>query len=241
MEIKEFFSAEDKGYWLEEMKKSDWEAGQYLYDLLSKDALRELCGASTRVFLLTDQKQLVAFCTLAEVDDVRDTGLGPWIGFVYTFPQYRGHRYMGILLDFAYETAKAEGAREVYISTGESGLYETYGYSFYQFMKDVHGQDARIYRKRVEESYEWNCEMNEENELLKNLDKLHTTQLGVERIKRNLSLDTDDVVGWCKTKIDSVNAIITRKGKNWYVNVDKYILTVNAYSYTIITAHKEKK
>lgn len=76
--------------------------------------------------------------------------------------------------------------------------------------------------------------MNADNGLLKNLDKLHTTELGVERIKRNLSLDTDDVVEWCKTKINSANAVITRKGKNWYVNVDNYILTVNAYSYTII-------
>lgn len=75
----------------------------------------------------------------------------------------------------------------------------------------------------------------------KNLDKLHTTELGIERIKRNLSLDTDDVANWCKAKINSVNAVIARKGKNWYVNADNYIFTVNAYSYTIITAHKEKK
>ncbi len=78
-------------------------------------------------------------------------------------------------------------------------------------------------------------------ELLKNLDKLHTTELGAIRIRRNLSLDTEDVVLWCQTKIESDNAVITRKGKNWYVNVDGCIITVNAYSYTIITAHKEKK
>jgi len=86
-----------------------------------------------------------------------------------------------------------------------------------------------------------NCKMDEVNELLKNLDKLHTTELGIERIKRNLSLDTDDVVGWCRTKINDANAVITRNGKNWYVNVDHCIITVNAYSDTIITAHKEKK
>ncbi len=87
------------------------------------------------------------------------------------------------------------------------------------------------------------CKMNAENELQKNLDKLHTTELGVERIKRNLSLDEgiNDVVSWCKTKISSADAMITRNGKNWYVNVDHCIITVNAYSYTIITAHKEKK
>lgn len=83
--------------------------------------------------------------------------------------------------------------------------------------------------------------MNTDNELLKNIDKLHTTELGVLRIKRNLSLDTDHVVDWCKMKINSADAVITRNGKNWYVNVDHCIVTVNAYSYTIITAHKEKK
>lgn len=81
--------------------------------------------------------------------------------------------------------------------------------------------------------------MNIDNELLKNLDKLHTTELGVVRIKRNLTLATDDVVDWCKTKINSDRAIITRNGKNWYVDVDNCIITINAYSYTIITAHKE--
>ncbi len=85
------------------------------------------------------------------------------------------------------------------------------------------------------------CNINTDNELLKNLDKLHTTELGVERIKRNLYLDTDDIVDWCKTKINSANAIVTRNGKNWYVSIDNCIITVNSYSYTIITAHKEKK
>ncbi len=83
--------------------------------------------------------------------------------------------------------------------------------------------------------------MSVPNELSDNLDKLHTTELGVVRIKRNLSLDTDDVVGWCRDKINSDNAVITRNGKNWYIDIDACTITVNAYSYTIITAHKKKR
>ncbi len=79
------------------------------------------------------------------------------------------------------------------------------------------------------------------NALLNNLDKIHTTEMGVERIKRNLSLDTDDVVEWCKDKIKSSDANITRNGKNWYASAENCLITVNAYSYTIITAHKEKR
>ena len=77
-------------------------------------------------------------------------------------------------------------------------------------------------------------------ELLNNIAKLHTTELGAVRIKRNLSLEYDDVVAWCKEKILSPDAIIERKGKNWYITVDECVITVNAYSYTIITAHKKK-
>lgn len=51
---------------------------------------------------------------------------------------------------------------------------------------------------------------------------------------------TDNVAGWCKTKIQSENAVFTRKGKNWYVDADNCVITVNAYSFTIITAHKKK-
>lgn len=77
--------------------------------------------------------------------------------------------------------------------------------------------------------------------LLSNLDKLHTTLMGIERIKRNLNLNTDDVVSWCQNKIKDLNSTIYRKGKNWYIIIDNCKITVNAYSYTIITAHLLKK
>lgn len=83
--------------------------------------------------------------------------------------------------------------------------------------------------------------MNTDNELLNHLDKLHTTSLGRERIKRNLSLDTEDVVEWCRNRIRSDTAVITRNGKNWYVNTGECVITISAHSDTIITAHKEKK
>lgn len=95
------------------------------------------------------------------------------------------------------------------------------------------------------------------SELLENLEKLHTTELGVVRIKRNLGLKTDDVIDWCKDTIlsaaknteneksgendgKSANKIF-RQEKNWYIKTDGYTITVNAHSYTVITAHKGKK
>ena len=78
-------------------------------------------------------------------------------------------------------------------------------------------------------------------DIISNIDKIHTTELGKERIKRNLCLETDDVVSWCIRKIQDANSDIFRKGKNWYISVDNCEITVNAYSYTIITAHKTRK
>lgn len=77
-------------------------------------------------------------------------------------------------------------------------------------------------------------------ELITNIEKLHTTEMGAGRIKRNLLIETDDAVQWCKTRILREDAVIERKGKNWYISVDSCIITVNAYSYTIITAHRQK-
>lgn len=49
------------------------------------------------------------------------------------------------------------------------------------------------------------------------------------------------MVSWCKTKINSNDALITGNGKKRYVTIDGCVITVNAYRYTIITAHREKK
>ena len=76
------------------------------------------------------------------------------------------------------------------------------------------------------------------HELISNIEKIHTTELGIERIKRNLCPETADVVGWCKEKVQEKKSSIARKGKNWYVNTNDCVITINAYSYTIITAHK---
>ena len=72
------------------------------------------------------------------------------------------------------------------------------------------------------------------------MNLVHTTEMGVERIKRNLKIDVRDVVEFCKQKVLDKNCNIYRQGKNWYCEIEDMIITINAYSYTIITAHKRK-
>lgn len=79
------------------------------------------------------------------------------------------------------------------------------------------------------------------NGLIENIHKLHTTPAGAERIKRNLQIETSDVVRWCVERITAPNAVIEKAGKNLYVTADHCRITVNARSYTIITAHRIKE
>ena len=80
--------------------------------------------------------------------------------------------------------------------------------------------------------------MGDKQILLNNIDKVHTTQMGADRIKKNLNLDNIDVVAFCRNLILDENCRIYKQGKNWYCEIDDIKITVNSYSYSIITAHK---
>lgn len=150
MQVIEYYSSDRAGHWLRQIEKSDWGAGQYLYELLSKNRFKAAMGEKSKVLLLVEGDELISFCTYAEKDDIQPTVLTPWIGFVYTFPKYRGHRYMGKMFREIERLAKAEKVQDIYISTDHTGLYEKYGCEFYQVMNDMHGEPSRIYRKHVD-------------------------------------------------------------------------------------------
>ena len=58
--------------------------------------------------------------------------------------------------------------------------------------------------------------METTNLLLQNIDKIHTTTMGIDRIKKNLNLDVLDVVDYIKNIILDKDCIIYKKGKNYY-------------------------
>ena len=149
MNVIEYFGLENKEYWLSKIGESDWDAGVFLHGLLRDQKLKELVGEKSRVLMLVDGDQLISFCTLAEKDDIQPTSLTPWIGWLYTFPKYRGRRFAGKLLCHAESLARADGADKVYISTNHEGLYEKYGYEFFGVMKDIGGEDSRVYAKEI--------------------------------------------------------------------------------------------
>ena len=75
--------------------------------------------------------------------------------------------------------------------------------------------------------------------LLENVDKIHTTEMGVGRIQKNLGI-SEDPVDYCISKLKQDNSTVVKEGKNYYVEVDGCRITINSSSFTIITAHKIK-
>ena len=74
------------------------------------------------------------------------------------------------------------------------------------------------------------------NILISNIDKIHTTALGEDRIKKNLKLN-DDAVYYLKGKLLDDRSIVYKEGKNYYCEIDNIRITINSYNYCIITAH----
>ena len=146
MTIIDYFeqSIERQEYWRDEIAKGDWRAAKFLYEQLQNDNVKPRYGESTRLLLLTEGEELLAFCTFAERDEI-ETELTPWIVFVYTFPSHRGNRYSQKLINHALSFAKADGCKQVYISSNEVGLYEKYGFKPLTKMTDVWGEETQVF------------------------------------------------------------------------------------------------
>ncbi len=152
MEIINFFDSTDKSHWLAEIRKADWTAAGFLAELLEKGSFMEmLCEpeGGGRLFLLTEGERLISFLTLTRQDCIRDMSRMPWIGFVYTFPEFRGKGCCRRLMEHAEKEAAALGYSEVYVATDHEGLYERLGYEFIGSAPDVWGEDSRILRKTL--------------------------------------------------------------------------------------------
>ena len=146
MEILSYYGAKNPEWWLKKIGQCDWVAGQYLHRLLSENRFRAEFGETAEVLLLADGAGLAAFCTLAEKDDIPDADWKPWVGFVYTFPEYRGRRLMGKLLAKARELAREQGYDTLYICSREEGLYEKYGAERFAVRKDRGGEESAVFR-----------------------------------------------------------------------------------------------
>ena len=147
MRIINYFESENQPALMEKIAFCDWSAARFLVDLLQKGTFNETLGGWGDIYLLMEDDNLVSFLTLTGQDAVRDESITPWIGFVFTKPAYRGHRYAGLLLQHAESVATKMGYNKVYIATDHVGLYEKYGYAYQENRIDCWGSDQRVLYK----------------------------------------------------------------------------------------------
>ena len=148
MEIFDYFENADKGHWADEIGKCDWAAAKLLKNFLDKNEFSEKLGQG-KLLIMADGERLVSFLTLAERDCVDDNLMKPWIGFVFTVPDYRGKRFSEKLIDYACGIARNNGAQRVYIATDHVGLYEKFGCEFIGSRVDIYGEESRIYTRKL--------------------------------------------------------------------------------------------
>lgn len=150
MKILDLQSKDEQKQWIDRIRDCEWGAAKFLADLLEQDKFHDMVGDG-RLIIMTDEEKIVSFCTLTRKDCVDDDALFPWIGFVFTSPEYRGHRYSGELVEYACGKAKEQGYENVYIATDHIGLYEKYGFTYIESRIDIFNENSRIYYRKVQE------------------------------------------------------------------------------------------
>lgn len=148
MEIFTLEKIENNVELISKIKSCDWVAVNLLSELLEKHTFHDVLGAG-ELFLLNDEGNVVSFCTLTDIDCIDDKSLCPWVGFVYTSPEYRGKRYSQQIMKVAEGYAKKQGYKKVFLATDHVGFYEKYGYEFLEIRKDIYGEDSRVYFKNL--------------------------------------------------------------------------------------------
>ncbi len=147
MEVIEFFESGCPQGIAEQIHTYDWGGAKFLYELITENRFMQVLGNGGKLFILLDGEKLVSFATLTQRDCVDAAELYPWIGFVFTCPEYRGGRCAGKVLACACEVAAKQGYKLVYLATDHTGLYEKYGFEYKENRIDIDGEDSRIYIK----------------------------------------------------------------------------------------------
>lgn len=150
MEIVSYFESDRKEALIAQIAQCDWSAARFLLCLLRENTFDATLGGWGELYLLMDGEKLVSFLTFTGQDAVRDESLTPWIGFVFTAPEYRGHRHAGTLIRHAESAAAAKGYDKMYIATDHIGLYEKYGYTYQESRIDCWGHEMRVLVKSLQ-------------------------------------------------------------------------------------------
>lgn len=99
-----------------------WKAGKSLAQKILESKFEEW----ERVIVAIENENIAGFCSFTKKDSIQDIEYTPYIGYMFVSELYRGERLSEGLIRVAINYAKKIGFNEVYIVSGEIGLYEKY-------------------------------------------------------------------------------------------------------------------
>ena len=123
-----------------------WKAGPYLAKKMRNNEFAEV----ERVIVATENDSPVGYCTFSLKDELpEDSEYSPFIGFVFVDENCRGKRLSEKMIAAALDYAESNGYETVYILSGESGLYEKYGFENIRDVGTIYGTVDHLFQKGV--------------------------------------------------------------------------------------------
>lgn len=132
----------DKG--LEYVKGCGWKAGTSLGKKIRNCEFEDY----ERVFILKHSNNIIGYCTFTKKDGI-DVNYEPFIGYVFIDEEYRGQRLSEKLIKHCEGYALELGFGDVYIISDHEGLYEKFGYDYFEKGIDKKGREEKIFRKKL--------------------------------------------------------------------------------------------
>lgn len=124
-----------------------WKAGRYLAELMKQNRFIKW----ERVLIALDTcENIVGFCAFMEKDELPDRyDFSTFIGFMFVDEKHRGNRISQMLIARASQYAEELGYKNIYIMSGEVGLYEKYGFNKIGEYETIYNTIDQLFVKKI--------------------------------------------------------------------------------------------
>lgn len=137
--------AQGHRYWDETIalaERCSWRAGPSLAKKMRENgflAWERVCAACL-------DGRVAGFCTFTANDELpEEYGFTPFIGYVFVDEPYRGNRLSGAMIESVLPYARGLGYKNLYVLSGETGLYEKYGFVKLGEYKTIYGTTDQLF------------------------------------------------------------------------------------------------
>ena len=122
--------------------RCSWRAGPLLAEKMKKNDFKEW----ERVCAACVGGKVAGFCIVAEKDELPEKyPFTPFIGFVFVAEEYRGKRLSEKMIQHGAAYACHLGYEQIYIMSGEIGLYEKYGFVKLGDFETIYGNVDQLF------------------------------------------------------------------------------------------------